>query len=71
MSFELVRGTDSAPERKLGYTPKLDTFKNGKMTIKFDFDNPLYISTGESPDKIVAKFTDPRLLMDLETGMFI
>ena len=56
MSFELVRGESSAPERKLSYTPKLDSFEDGKMTIKFDFDHPLYVSTGDTPDRIVAKF---------------
>lgn len=71
MSFELVRGESSAPERKLSYTPKLDSFKDGKMTIKFDFDHPLYVSTGDTPDRIVAKFTDPRILMDPATGMFV
>lgn len=71
MSFELVRGESSAPERKLSYTPKLDSFEDGKMTIKFDFDHPLYVSTGDTPDRIVAKFTDPRMLMDPTTGMFV
>lgn len=71
MSFELIRGESSAPERKLSYTPKLDSFEDGKMTIKFDFDHPLYVSTGDTPDRIVAKFTDPRMLMDPTTGMFV
>ena len=71
MSFELVRGESSAPERKLRYTPKLKGFGGEKLTIKFDFEHPLDVSTGETPDRIVSKFTDPRLLMDPETGMFV
>ena len=71
MSFELVRGTDSAPERKLAYTPKLDGFGGESLKIAFEFENPLYVSVGETPDLIVAQFTDPRLLVDPETGMFV
>lgn len=71
MSFELVRGDSAATERKLKYTPKLAGFGGSKMTIKFDFEDPLYVSTGYSPDRIVAQFTDPRLLMDPNTGMFV
>ena len=41
------------------------------MTIKFDFDFPLEVSTGDTADLILAEFTDPRLLMDPETGMFV
>lgn len=41
------------------------------MVIKFDFENPLEVSIGTTPDKIVAKFSDPRLLYDSETGMFV
>lgn len=54
MSFDLVRGTDSAPERKLGFTPSMDSFDDGVMKLSFDFQNPLYISNGETPDRIVA-----------------
>ena len=54
MSFELVRGDSAATERKLKYTPKLKGFGGSKMTIKFDFDDPLYVSTGYTPDRIVA-----------------
>lgn len=71
MSFELVRGESSAPERKLRYTPRLEGFGGGKLTVKFDFEHPLDVSTGETPDRIVSKFTDPRLLMDPATGMFV
>lgn len=41
------------------------------MTVKFDFENPLYVSTGDTPDRIIAKFTDSRLLADPVTGMFV
>jgi len=41
------------------------------MVINFDFDYPLEVSRGAQPDKIVAFFTDPRLLMDPVSGMFI
>lgn len=29
------------------------------------------MSTGEAPDRIISQFTDPRLLMDPQTGMFV
>jgi len=41
------------------------------MTIAFEFENPLEVSIGDTPDRIVAKFTDPRMLMDPNTGMFV
>lgn len=71
MSFDLVRGENSATERKLRYTPKLDDFSGDEMKIKFVFENPLYVSTGDSADRMVIQFTDSRLLMDPETGMFV
>ena len=71
MSFELVRGENSAAERKLRYTARLGDFSNGELKIEFDFENPLYVSAGDEPDQIVAQFTDPRLLLDPETGMFV
>jgi len=71
MTFELVRGANSAPEKKLRYTPKLGDFSGDGLKIEFDFENPLYVSAGDEPDKIVAQFTDPRLLLDPNTGMFI
>ena len=71
MSFDLVRGEGGASERRLRFTPKLGDFTGSKMKIKFDFENPLYVSTGEKPDRIISQFTDPRLLMDPNTGMFV
>jgi len=71
MSFDLIRGESSAEERKLRFEPVLDDFTGSKLSIKFEFDNPLYVSIGETPDRIVAQFTDPRLLIDPETGMFV
>ena len=71
MSFELVRGESSASEKRLRFTPKLGDFTGSKMKIKFDFENPLYVSTGDTPDRIIAQFTDPRMLMDPDTGMFV
>ena len=71
MSFDLVRGRDSAAERRLRYTPRLSGFEGGVLKIQFDFADPLYVSVGTTPDRIVAKFTDPRLLMDPTTGMFV
>ena len=71
MTFELVRGANSAPEKKLRYTPRLGDFSGDGLKIEFDFDHPLYVSAGDEPDKIVAQFTDPRLLLDPNTGMFI
>lgn len=54
MSFDLVRGTDSASERKLGFKASMESFDDGVMKLAFDFQNPLYISNGETPDRIVA-----------------
>ena len=71
MSFNLVRGESSAAEKKLRYTPKLDGFEGSELSIKFEFENPLYVSIGDTPDRMVAQFTDPRMLMDPTTGMFV
>jgi len=71
MSFDYVRGDDAAEAEKLRFEPYLKAFGGTEMIIQFDFENPLEVSIGTTPDKIVAKFTDPRLLYDSETGMFI
>ena len=71
MSFELVRGDGGASERMLRFTPKIDSFKDNKLKLKFEFENPLYVSTGDEDDLMVAQFTDPRMLMNPETGMFV
>ena len=71
MSFDLVQGEGGASEKRLRFTPRLGDFTGTQMTIKFDFENPLYVSTGDTPDRIISQFTDPRLLMDPETGMFV
>ena len=71
MAFVLVRGDGAADERFLGFNPSLSSFDGSRMTIKFDFDYPLEVSKGREPDKVVAFFTDPRLLLDSTTGMFI
>ena len=41
------------------------------MKVKFDFENPLEVSSGDTPDRMVSKFTDPRLLVDPVTGMYV
>lgn len=71
MSFEYIRGQDAADADKLRFEPYLQAFGGTEMVIKFDFENPLEVSTGTTPDQIITKFTDPRLLYDSETGMFI
>ena len=71
MSFELIRGDNSAPEKKLRYTATLGDFSGSKLKIQFNFENPLYVSVGDKPDRILAQFTDPRLLIDPDSGMFI
>jgi len=71
MRFVLVRSEGAADEKLLRFDPSLTGFDGSSMEVKFDFDHPLEVSTGDEPDKIVAFFTDPRLLMDPETGMFI
>ena len=54
MSFELVRGDGGASERMLRFTPKIDSFKDNKLKLKFEFENPLYVSTGDEDDLMVA-----------------
>ena len=71
MSFILVRGEGASDVRLLRFAPVLGGFDGSSMEINFNFENPLEVSTGDVPDRIVAFFTDPRLLMDPETGMFI
>jgi len=71
MKFDYIRGEDSAEPEKLKFEPYLKAFGGTEMVIKFDFENPLDVSIGTTPDQIIAKFTDPRLLYDPETGMFI
>jgi len=71
MRFMLVRGDGAADEKLLHFKPSLSGFDGSSMEVLFDFDNPLEVSTGDEPDKVVAFFTDPRLLMDPVTGMFV
>jgi hypothetical protein len=71
MDFTLVPGVDAAESKKLKFDPYLSAFGGTEMVIQFNFENPLEVSTGTTPDRIVARFTDPRLLIDAETGMFI
>jgi hypothetical protein len=71
MAFALVRSDGSAEQRFLSFKPNLAEFDGTRMVINFEFDYPLEVSKGEKPDKVVAFFTDPRLLMDPVTGMFI
>jgi hypothetical protein len=71
MRFMLVRGEGASDEKLLRFSPSLSGFDGSSMEVQFDFENPLEVSTGDEPDKIVAFFTDPRLLMDPVTGMFV
>lgn len=71
MSFEYVRGQDAAEADMLRFEPYLKAFGGTELVVQFEFENPLEVSIGSTPDQIVTKFTDPRLLYDAETGMFI
>lgn len=71
MDFTLVPGVDGASPEKLRFDPFLSGFGGTEMIIQFNFENPLEVSVGSTKDRIVARFTDPRLLIDTETGMFI
>ena len=71
MKFTLVPGDGAADIRLLRFKPELSSFSDNRMEISFVFDNPLEVSTGDTPDLIIAEFTDPRLLVDPKTGMFV
>jgi len=71
MSFEYVRGDDAADASVLRFEPYLKAFGGTELVVQFDFENPLEVSIGSTPDQIITKFTDPRLLYDAETGMFL
>ena len=71
MKFTLVPGEGAADIRLLRFKPELSSFSDNRMEISFMFDNPLEVSTGDTPDLIIAEFTDPRLLVDPKTGMFV
>lgn len=67
----MVPGDDSSDPRNLRFDPYMSAFGGSEMKIKFNFENPLEVSVGSTPDKILARFTDPRLLIDTATGMFV
>lgn len=71
MEFTMVPGDDSSDPRNLRFDPYMSAFGGSEMKIKFNFENPLEVSVGSTPDKILARFTDPRLLIDTATGMFV
>jgi hypothetical protein len=70
MKFELVPGEESADPNLLRFNPVLADFTGTTFSVRFDWDFPLQVSTGKTPDKVVSQFIDPRLFFDPTSGMF-
>jgi hypothetical protein len=64
MKFTLVPGEGSAEPSMLRFTPVLTDFTSDTFSVRFDWDNPLQVSTGTTKDKVKSEFTDPRLFLD-------
>ena len=70
MKFELVPGEESADPSLLRFNPILSDFTGTTFSVRFDWDFPLQVSTGKTPDKVKSEFIDPRLFFDPTSGMF-
>ena len=58
----------SAPMSKLGFTVSLVDYDVDRLSLKYSFDNPLSVSIGEQPDKLMIEFVEPQLFTSKETG---
>lgn len=70
MKFELVPGEESADPNLLRFKPILSDFTGTTFSVRFDWDYPLQVSTGKTPDKVKSQFIDPRMFFDPTSGMF-
>ena len=69
MNFDLIRGAnDSALVEDFDYAIQLNEFTARSMTLKFEFSDPLSISTGRTPDIFRAKIIEPNLFISKTTG---
>lgn len=64
MKFELIPGQGSADPKLLTFKPVLSDFTGTTFSVRYVWDNPLYVSTGSTPDVIKSQFTDPRLFFN-------
>ena len=53
---------------KLLYTVNLVDYSDESISLEMNFEDPLYVSTGDSPDSIVVSFLDPELFASKKTG---
>ena len=60
---DIVPGDEdsSASMDKLEAEIELVDYDDENIQLRLNFENPLYISTGDSPDKLIVSFIDPEL----------
>jgi len=65
-----VRGSDdtSALPSKLGFTVDLTGYDETSLSLKLNFEHPLSVSIGESPDIARITFVEPGLFVSRESG---
>ena len=70
IDFEIVRGDpdDSAPMKKLGFDVIVREQNDKEISIEVKFENPLYVSSGQAPDKLIVTFVDTSIFVDQVTG---
>ena len=69
MQFELIRGAnDSALLEEIEFAIELSEFTARSMRLKFEFIDPLSISTGKTPDKFRATIVEPNLFISKQSG---
>ena len=53
---------------ELGFKVEMTSFTDIFTELKMIFDNPLSVSIGELPDRIIITFVEPELFISKETG---
>ena len=69
MQFDLIRGAnDLALIEDFKFAIELSEFTERSMSLKFEFSDPLSISTGKTPDRFRATIVEPNLFISKQSG---
>jgi len=70
--MEVVGGSyDSSTPDELSFSPVLVEFTPTSFKIDLDFDRPLEVSYGTSPDYVEIEMVNTSLFVDKQTGLQI
>ena len=62
LSLSIIPG-QGQNEKDLGFTWYVTNQTSSELEIQVQFNNPWYVSSGYSPDKMLIKFNDPMLFL--------